>query len=69
MQQRIERLFCLMKRRYVLSRAPPMGIVFFRNFSSFRTLPDYVALKEPWNTDNFKRFHLGTFPWHDHSLQ
>ncbi|CAF2720620.1 unnamed protein product [Rotaria sp. Silwood2] len=39
MQQRIERLFCLMKR-------------------SFKTLPDYIGLKEPWNTDNFKKFHL-----------
>ncbi|CAF1546605.1 unnamed protein product, partial [Rotaria sordida] len=39
MQQRIERLFCLMKR-------------------SFKTLPDYIGLKEPWDTDNFKKFHL-----------
>ncbi|CAF4635126.1 unnamed protein product [Rotaria sp. Silwood1] len=39
MQQRIERLFCLMKR-------------------SFKTLPDYIGLKEPWNTDDFKKFHL-----------
>ncbi|CAF4406858.1 unnamed protein product, partial [Rotaria socialis] len=39
MQQRVERLFCLMKR-------------------SFKILPDYIGLKEPWNTDNFQKFHL-----------
>ncbi|CAF1040042.1 unnamed protein product [Adineta ricciae] len=50
MQQRIERLFCLMKR-------------------SFKTLPDYISLKDPWNTDEFKRFHL-VYPFEDiHQLR
>ncbi|CAF1499829.1 unnamed protein product, partial [Adineta steineri] len=39
MQQRIERLFCLMKR-------------------SFKTLPDYIGLQHPWNTDHFRKFQL-----------
>ncbi|CAF5112829.1 unnamed protein product, partial [Rotaria magnacalcarata] len=39
MQQRVERLFCLMKR-------------------SYKILPDYIGLKEPWHTDNFQKFHL-----------
>ncbi|CAF1382370.1 unnamed protein product [Rotaria magnacalcarata] len=42
MQQRVERLFCLMKR-------------------SYKVLPDYIGLKEPWNTDNFQKFHLEVF--------
>ncbi|CAF3818313.1 unnamed protein product [Rotaria magnacalcarata] len=42
MQQRVERLFCLMKR-------------------SYKILPDYIGLKEPWNTDNFQKFHLEVF--------
>ncbi|CAF0838635.1 unnamed protein product [Adineta steineri] len=42
MQQRIERLFCLMKR-------------------SFKTLPDYIGLQHPWNTDYFRKFQLGIY--------
>jgi len=58
MQQRIERLFCLIKRRYLI-----LHIIFNLLFSfeifSFKTLPDYISLKQPWNTENFKKFHLG----------
>ncbi len=61
MQQRIERLFCLMKRRYLIDILFSIYLkkLFSFEIFSFKTLPDYISLKEPWNTDNFKKFHLG----------